>query len=192
MSQTPNCIHKTSYFYLLSFGYGHRRRNIRPPATTDQALRTARPKDRPRSWLLPKSPTFFHVLMNSCQGYLDLPNFTDIPVRHFLHNSYRKTYILIRNATPDIVYRSSWYSQNEQRTADGHKQSRLLQDKKWTAQEKAVHFSLVTTYCFYAGLPTIFSALYSLSHQRKLNPSSSGWLQSLLSESIRWLIRSEA
>ena len=50
---------------------------------------------------------FFHVLMNSCQGYLDLPNFTDIPVRHFLHISYRRTYILIRNATPDIVYRSS-------------------------------------------------------------------------------------
>ena len=28
---------------------GHRRRNIRPPATTDQALRAARPKGRPRA-----------------------------------------------------------------------------------------------------------------------------------------------
>ena len=27
----------------------HRRRNIRPPATTDQALRAARPKGRPRA-----------------------------------------------------------------------------------------------------------------------------------------------
>ena len=27
----------------------HRRRNIRPPATTDQALRAVRPKDRPRA-----------------------------------------------------------------------------------------------------------------------------------------------
>jgi len=34
----------------------HRRRNIRPPATTDQALRAARPKGRPRAWLLP----FYH------------------------------------------------------------------------------------------------------------------------------------
>ena len=28
----------------------HRRRNIRPPATTDQALRAARPKGRPHAW----------------------------------------------------------------------------------------------------------------------------------------------
>ena len=27
----------------------HRRRNIRPPATTDQALRAAQPKGRPRA-----------------------------------------------------------------------------------------------------------------------------------------------
>ena len=32
----------------------HRRRKIRSPAATDQALRGARPKGSPRAWLLPK------------------------------------------------------------------------------------------------------------------------------------------
>ena len=37
----------------------HRRRNISPPATTDQALRAAQPKGRPRARLLLK-----HILLH--------------------------------------------------------------------------------------------------------------------------------
>ena len=35
--------------------FAHRRRNIRPPSAIDQALRAARPKGRPRAWLLRQS-----------------------------------------------------------------------------------------------------------------------------------------
>ena len=62
-------------YIMRRYWDGHRRRNIRPPATTDQALRAARPKDRPRAWLLPeyrqKCPygTFFREIYHSkCPG----------------------------------------------------------------------------------------------------------------------------
>jgi hypothetical protein len=41
-------------YIMRRYRDGHRRRNIRPPATTVQALRAAQPKDRPRAWLLPE------------------------------------------------------------------------------------------------------------------------------------------
>ena len=55
-----------------------------------------------------------------------------------------------------------------QGTADSHKQSRLLQEKKMnSSKKKTVHFLLVAANCFYAGLPTIFCTLPGRAARRR-------------------------
>ena len=56
LSGTLRCSTILKYLGMNSLediGGWHRRRNIRIPASTDQALRAARLKGRPRAWLLP-------------------------------------------------------------------------------------------------------------------------------------------
>ena len=54
----------------------HRSRKILPPAATDQALRSARPMDRPRAWLLPAATIF----AGGYGGRVRLPELLELPV----------------------------------------------------------------------------------------------------------------